>query len=104
MGHGVREGSPSAPIIFVTSGYLVQLLAHNPDAFDNVTHLIIDEVHERSVDSDVLCFLARKLLQSNSHVKIILMSATIDTDLYRDYFYRPNNEYGDMECLSVGKI
>ena len=60
MGHGVRdETEGKAAVIFVTTGYLVRLLAHHPESFDNHTHLIIDEVHERSVDGDVLCMLAR---------------------------------------------
>ena len=30
------------------------------ETFENHTHLIIDEVHERSVDGDLLCLLARR--------------------------------------------
>jgi len=86
----------------VTTGYLVRLLAYQPDAFNSHTHLIIDEVHERSVDSDVLCLLARKLLESNPSIRIILMSATIHTALYKEYFNKSDHYYGDMECLSVG--
>ena len=86
----------------VTTGYLVRLLAHNPHSFNNHTHLVIDEVHERSVDGDVLCLLARKLLEQNSNIRIILMSATIHTALYKDYFNNDSSYYGDMECLSVG--
>ena len=63
MGHGVRDEHSETRVFFVTTGYLVRLIAHQPAAFNNHTHLVIDEVHERSVDGDLLCFLARKLLQ-----------------------------------------
>ena len=63
MGHGVRDEDPETRVFFVTTGYLVRLIAHQPAAFYSHTHLIIDEVHERSVDGDLLCLLARKLLQ-----------------------------------------
>lgn len=110
MGHGVKDESYNTKLFFVTTGYLVRLLAHHPETFDSHTHLIIDEVHERSIDSDVLCFLARQLLISHPTIRIILMSATIHTDLYQQYFsiHSPMSDsrlmksVGDLECLSVG--
>lgn len=86
MGHGVREESPDTKVFFVTTGYLVRLLAHKSDAMRNHTHIIVDEVHERSVDGDVVCLLVRRLLLRFPHIKVVLMSATIHTDLYRTYF------------------
>ena len=103
MGHGVREEAEDTVIHFVTTGYLVRLLAHHPNVFESHTHLIIDEVHERSVDSDLLCYLARRLLAENKNLRLILMSATIHTDLYREYFGPEANggeRFGDLECLS----
>lgn len=95
MGHGVREESHETKIYFVTTGYLVRLLAHKPDAMKNHTHIIIDEVHERSVDGDVVCLLVRRLLERFPHIKVILMSATIHTDLYKTYF-----SVGDSDEMS----
>ncbi len=102
MGHGVKDEHDDTDIFFVTTGYIVRLLAFHPDFFNDHTHLIIDEVHERSIDGDVLCFLARKLLYSHPTIKIILMSATIHTSLYKSYFNNGVDYFGDMECLSVG--
>ena len=102
MGGGVREGDDDAKLTFVTTGYLVRFVAYHPEAFDDYTHLIIDEVHERSVDSDLLCYLSRKLLSTNSKLKLILMSATVHTTLYKDYFSGYGRE-GDIPFLSVGK-
>jgi HrpA-like RNA helicase len=101
MGHGVKDESEKTKMHFVTTGYLVRLLAHHPESFDNHTHLIIDEVHERSVDGDLLCLLARRLLESHKTIRLILMSATVHTDLYKEYFSQ-EFYYGDMDCLSVG--
>jgi len=61
----------------VTTGYLVRFLAKNTKAFDDVTHLIIDEVHERSIDSDILCSLARRLLKTHPRIRLVLMSVTV---------------------------
>ena len=51
------------------------------------TFYSIDEVHERSVDTDILCLLCRRLLQANSRIRLILMSATLAASLYQNYFH-----------------
>ncbi len=87
LGHGVRENETEITRAwFVTTGYLVKLLANNPEYFDSFTHIIIDEVHERSVDTDILCLLCRRLLSSHPTVRLVLMSATIVADMYQRYF------------------
>ncbi len=85
-GHGLRDDSTDTQILFCTAGYLLRLLAHHQEQFKDHTHLIIDEVHERSVDTDILCFLAKLLLSSHPTIKLVLMSATVAADMYRDYF------------------
>ncbi|KNC96237.1 uncharacterized protein SPPG_08391 [Spizellomyces punctatus DAOM BR117] len=86
MGHGIRDIFHETKIIFSTTGYLVRLIAGNIGALQSATHLIVDEVHERSIDSDVICLLCKRILRDLPHIKIILMSATIHTELYRAYF------------------
>jgi len=90
MGHGVREYENSnTRAWFVTTGYLVRLLANMPERFNDVSYLIIDEVHERSVDTDILCLLCRRLLITNVRIRLILMSATLAAQLYQEYFNAP---------------
>lgn len=90
MGHGVREyENPQTRAWFVTTGYLVRLLANHPEKFKDCSHLIIDEVHERSVDTDILCLLCRRLLDTNQRIRLILMSATLAATLYQQYFGVP---------------
>jgi superfamily II DNA/RNA helicase len=90
MGHGVREyESGKTRATFVTAGYLVRLLANYPGRFDKVSHLIIDEVHERSVETDLLCLLCRRLLHENGRIRLVLMSATLASTLYQTYFDVP---------------
>ena len=87
MGHGEREYETSQTRAwFVTTGYLVRVLANHPERFNNVSHLIVDEVHERSVDSDVLCLLCKRLLTTNKTIRIVLMSATLAANMYAEYF------------------
>ena len=52
-----------------------------------VTHVIVDEVHERNVDTDFLLAILRALVhRKGSTVKVVLMSATMDAQLFVRYF------------------
>ena len=51
-----------------------------------MTCLIIDEVHERDLETEMLLLLVHHLVRENAHIKIILMSATIEESTYKNYF------------------
>lgn len=89
LGHGERDEHPETRVWFATVGYVALLLAHHAEHFKYHTHLIIDEVHERSIDTDILCLLARRLLATHPTIKLVLMSATIAAELHRQYFGVP---------------
>jgi HrpA-like RNA helicase len=90
MGHGISEyESWETRAWFVTTGYLVRVMANNPERFRSITHIIIDEVHERSVDTDILCLLCRRLLKEQPHLRLVLMSATLSAAMYQEYFDVP---------------
>ncbi|KAG8840535.1 hypothetical protein FRC20_005562, partial [Serendipita sp. 405] len=61
-----------------------------PRQFDEVTHVIVDEVHERDVDIDLTLMVIKRMLMDRKArgipVKVILMSATIDPTLFQEYF------------------
>ncbi len=50
--------------------------------------MVVDEVHERSADSDLLLLLLRNLLASgtNPKLRVVLMSATAEAGLFQTYF------------------
>lgn len=52
----------------------------------NVSHVIVDEVHERDKHVDFLLIALRMILPKYKHLKLILMSATADINLFSSYF------------------
>lgn len=55
--------------------------------------MIIDEVHERSLESDFLLMVIRDLIRGGSRIRVVLMSATVNAALFSDYFAK--NERGE---------
>lgn len=48
--------------------------------------MIVDEIHERDVNSDFIMVVLRDMVTTYPDLRVILMSATIDTSLFSDYF------------------
>ncbi|GJQ77496.1 hypothetical protein Trydic_g20887 [Trypoxylus dichotomus] len=72
-------------LTFCTTGILLRRLEVD-SLLCNVTHIIVDEVHERSVESDFLLLILKDLLIKRPDLRIILMSATLNANLFSDYF------------------
>ncbi|CAI5731946.1 unnamed protein product [Peronospora destructor] len=77
--------SSNTKITYVTTGYMVERLIHDPDALQNITHLVLDEVHERSMDVDLLLLLLKLQLKDHSHLRLVIMSATMDAQILMKY-------------------
>lgn len=52
----------------------------------SVSHLVLDEIHERNLQSDVLLAIIKDLLMVRSDLKVILMSATLNAEKFSIYF------------------
>ena len=51
----------------------------------DITHIVLDEVHERTIDSDFLLIVLRKLMNRRPDLKVVLMSATVDAERFSKY-------------------
>jgi len=98
VGYKISGDSVSGKLCFATTGFLLQVLVNNPEEFGTYTHVILDEVHERSVDADLLTMLMKLLMQCYPEVKLIVMSATLQAKLFAEYFEQLESEY-----LSTGR-
>lgn len=87
VGYAIRLESrmtAQTKLIYATTGIVMRMLETSND-LGNITHLVIDEVHERSIDSDFLLIVLRKLLSVRPQLRIILMSATVNAQRFSDY-------------------
>ncbi|CAE7716668.1 spn-E, partial [Symbiodinium sp. CCMP2456] len=78
--------SESTRLSFVTTGWLLMYLAHRPQALRHYTHIVLDEIHERDLDMDLLCLLLKRSLEKNPSLRLVLMSATVDATQFLDFF------------------
>lgn len=97
IGYAIRGESKQKPgttkITFVTTGVLLRRLQTSGGSSDDVvaaladvSHVVVDEVHERSLDTDFLLVLLRDILRCRKDLKVILMSATLDAEVFEQYF------------------
>lgn len=80
VGYTVRgESHTSAETIieFLTPGILLRRLLRDP-GLDGVAAVVLDEVHERGLDTDILLGLLGEVRQLRSDLTLIAMSATLD--------------------------
>lgn len=78
--------NPTNRIVFVTNGIFLQRLVHSTEFFNEYPFIVLDEVHERDIDTDFILLTIKRVIRQHPKVRIILMSATIDNDLFRYYF------------------
>ncbi|KAG4394894.1 hypothetical protein GLYMA_20G122600v4 [Glycine max] len=72
-------------LLFCTTGILLRRLLADRK-LKGVTHVIVDEIHERGMNEDFLLIILKELLPHRPELKLILMSATLDAELFSSYF------------------
>ncbi|XP_044275429.1 ATP-dependent RNA helicase DHX30 isoform X1 [Varanus komodoensis] len=89
VGYQVRlESKPPArggALLFCTVGILLRKLQGNP-RLEGVSHVVVDEVHERDVNTDFLLILLKGVQKQNPNLRLVLMSATGDNQRFSQYF------------------
>ncbi|XP_068103375.1 3'-5' RNA helicase YTHDC2 isoform X2 [Hyperolius riggenbachi] len=78
--------SPKTLLTFCTNGVLLRTLMGGDSTLSTVTHIIVDEVHERDRFSDFLLTKLRDVKMKHPNLKLILSSAALDVNLFLRYF------------------
>jgi len=76
---------PNTAIKIMTDGILLQEMKLDP----YLTHysvIMVDEAHERSLNIDFILGLLKQVLEARSEFRIIVSSATINAEVFSEYF------------------
>ncbi|KAH8157555.1 hypothetical protein CIB48_g10691 [Xylaria polymorpha] len=90
VGYSIRLESNTTKetrLIYATTGIVMRML-EGSNELREITHLVLDEVHERTIDSDFLLIVLKKLLEKRKDLKVVLMSATVDAERFSNYLGR----------------
>ena len=84
-------------LLFCTTGVLTWRLSDTH--INGITHLVVDEVHEHGTwMRTLLLALLRPLLVKRPSLRVILMSATMDTSRFSKYFADLNPQLYKGRC------
>ena len=88
VGYQIRleaKRSRQTKLLFCTTGVLLRRL-QGDCLLKGVSHIFVDEIHERDINSDFLLIILKKILAFRPSLKIILMSATLNAAMFAAYF------------------
>ena len=70
---------------FVTDGLLIREMMSDP-LLSNYSVIMLDEAHERSLCTDIVVGLVKKIQRRRPELRVIVASATLDAEKVRDFF------------------
>ncbi|TWU74080.1 hypothetical protein ED733_004321 [Metarhizium rileyi] len=110
VGYSIRfedVTSSATRIKFLTDGLLIREALVDP-LLSRYSVIMVDEAHERSISTDVLLGLLKKIRRKRSDLRIIVSSATLQAEDFLRFFTvgseEQNSAGGDDQSVEIGKI
>ncbi|XP_022202278.2 probable ATP-dependent RNA helicase DHX35 [Nilaparvata lugens] len=89
VGYSVRFNDCFHPnqtkIKYMTEGILMREMMADP-LLRTYSVIVVDEVHERTLNTDIILGLLKKIIRKRRDLRIIVTSATVDAEKLRDFF------------------
>ena len=88
VGYSIRfeeNVSPLTKIIYMTDGIFLRYLLSDYQ-LNEFSVIMIDEAHERSIQTDIIFGVIKKLIEKREDLRVIISSATLSTLKFKNYF------------------
>ena len=87
-------------IKFLTDGLLIREMMADP-LLRQYSVIMLDEAHERTLNTDIVVGLLKRVLKKRNDLKLIVASATLDAEAFRDFFNLESNAKSSSTILTV---
>jgi len=84
--YNIDKNGVTSKIIFTTVGSMIRKITGDDPTLSEYSCIIIDETHERSVQTDMLILFLKKALLLRKDLKIVFISATLNIDEFKNYY------------------
>ncbi|KAL6710214.1 hypothetical protein ACN47E_009160 [Coniothyrium glycines] len=94
VGYSIRfedVTSANTQVKFVTDGLLLREMLVDP-LLRRYSVIMVDEAHERSLSSDILISLLKKVLQKRDDLRVVVSSATLEAERFLDFLCPDDGE------------
>src|SRR4051794_25522948 len=88
VGYTIRfedNTTPNTFLKYMTDGMLLREAMADP-VLNRYSAIILDEAHERTLNTDILMGLIKEICKKRQDLKIVVMSATLDAGKFQKYF------------------
>lgn len=94
---GNNNTSEKTKLIYCTDGTIRSILTNKDELLSDYNCVIIDEAHERQINIDLLLLLLKEVVKKRNNFKLIIMSATINTEIFKKYYNQDGIKFGQIE-------